>query len=832
MTRAFLKTIEPGGQEFNEPQVQQIKISSQGLRGNDLRSFIKRAGHQFVDLLKKTEIKPGDIPVHLLAVGATEDYGCFAPGTPIAMADGSYLPIEDIAVGDFVLSADGKSRKVTWLFNKKVDESLCVEVGGLADILQCSLDHPFRIARREQFDSPAVFGNIATAWENASTLREGDYLVWTAPKGEPLWSMSAAEGYLIGNWLAAGKLKENASKRHTVDLQLSVHSDAVAFVEAAINTMEMDFEVISDTTTIDLLKVSSSGDPTRFALWQSTFGIRDFVIPPWVCCLPRAAKMSIIAGYIDGYTTNHPSDDPDSVTVSVPSRDFLLGFQRLCWSAGIPVQGVRDSKSNQLLFPRSSLADINYFSAIKHKLPVFDGWKPDAFPRCFCYDGRVYLPVKSFLISDAITVYNMEVDVDHTYSGPNVDSHNCNRNGDGFKRATCREFHDTFRKYAKFYRHHLNKDPLKSYGFVKASMFNESMKRIELLAMLNGTKEAADRNNGLLAEEEMAMLERGDDIPVSMSCKIAFDVCSGCGNRARNRDEYCTGTDEGGFCKDGGLKHRIGTFTGNDENPVLHADNPGPLFFDISRVIKPADRIAYSMGLLKASNSSIVTGSELAEFYGVVPPMELLATGELAHMYKIARRLSEIECELDENPASRYKLAFVKEVQPDIDWTSHGGRFGDVLQALSKQRISLPVDGFLQLVSQDRTKAAFATEATKAQLPGIYTRLLATRELDSLIQTNNFVPSTELAPLSVRRWSEKTAADFSLSRSFVEKRIVRGSVLHQSSVNTNPVYVKQAGSASEIAKHYAMYKLAFLKSIPEDSDFDLTLRLCVVQNYV
>src|SRR4051812_29483808 len=47
-----------------------------------------------------------------------------------------------------------------------------------------------------------------------------------------------------------------------------------------------------------------------------------------------------------------------------------------------------------------------------------------------------------------------------------------NRNGDGFKIASCRKYHDTFVKHSRFYRNHKNKDPKKSYGIVKMSMFN------------------------------------------------------------------------------------------------------------------------------------------------------------------------------------------------------------------------------------------------------------------------------------------------------------------------------------------------------------------------
>ena len=167
-----------------------------------------------------------------------------------------------------------------------------------------------------------------------------------------------------------------------------------------------------------------------------------------------------------------------------------------------------------------------------------------------------------------------------------------NRNGDGFTEATCKKYHDTFRKNARWYRNHKNKDTKKSYGVVKLAHYNDDMKRVELIIALNSNEKAAKHNDGLVANEEMEKLAKGDDIAVSMACRVPFDVCSGCGNRARNRNEYC----DSALCKYGGLRSNIGAVL--EDGHILHADNPDPDFFDISRVFRPADRIAYTLGRL------------------------------------------------------------------------------------------------------------------------------------------------------------------------------------------------------------------------------------------
>lgn len=100
-----------------------------------------------------------------------------------------------------------------------------------------------------------------------------------------------------------------------------------------------------------------------------------------------------------------------------------------------------------------------------------------------------------------------------------------NRNGDGFTDHECRTCHPTFVKFARWYRAHKNRPPHPSYGLVKASVYNEPMRRVELLCALNATKAAADRNGGLVADKELEKLARGDDLPVSMACSVPYDEC-------------------------------------------------------------------------------------------------------------------------------------------------------------------------------------------------------------------------------------------------------------------------------------------------------------------
>lgn len=146
--------------------------------------------------------------------------------------------------------------------------------------------------------------------------------------------------------------------------------------------------------------------------------------------------------------------------------------------------------------------------------------------------------------------------------GPNV-------NGDFFHRDDILRSYKTFETFGFVYVHHKNKDPQKASGKVLLAHYNPRMHRVELIVQLDRSKApniAADADNGKLWD-------------VSMGCKVKFDVCSICGNKAYTRAQYCTH-----------LKHHMCEIL--PDGRQVYAINPNPRFFDISFVWVGADRTA------------------------------------------------------------------------------------------------------------------------------------------------------------------------------------------------------------------------------------------------
>jgi hypothetical protein len=212
----------------------------------------------------------------------------------------------------------------------------------------------------------------------------------------------------------------------------------------------------------------------------------------------------------------------------------------------------------------------------------------------------------------------------HLHAMGSTELYGPNRNHDGYSHLMLRRDTPTFEKYARVYLNHKNTDPAKSYGLVKKAWYNEPLQRTELLIALNGTKEAAERNGGLVAERTLQKMASGQDVAVSQSTKIPHDVCVLCGNKARTRAEYCTPKSEGGTCKYAGCKYALGRVY--EDGAHQFVDNPHCTFFDISDVsdTRGADRTAFITGKVAGNFDGKIGGAELSEILGLVAPEYLL----------------------------------------------------------------------------------------------------------------------------------------------------------------------------------------------------------------
>lgn len=201
------------------------------------------------------------------------------------------------------------------------------------------------------------------------------------------------------------------------------------------------------------------------------------------------------------------------------------------------------------------------------------------------------------------------------------ESFGLNRNGDGFARHELQANHDTFVKNAHYFKHHQNRDPALGRGRPVASAFNDATDMVDLVIVADMDKCA----------EQIHALEQGKRVPTSMGAKVAFDVCTICGHRARSRNEYCehvkmAAADPFGMC-------RI-----LPDGRVCGVMNPNPRFFDISDVIVGAAEESETL-MKVASAHGVVSSAHLAE---LLLPKVAFEDKQSAHVKELPGEVTEV----------------------------------------------------------------------------------------------------------------------------------------------------------------------------------------------
>ena len=228
----------------------------------------------------------------------------------------------------------------------------------------------------------------------------------------------------------------------------------------------------------------------------------------------------------------------------------------------------------------------------------------------------------------------------------------------------------TFEKFAHPYQHHRNKDPKASYGSVKLAVWNDPMKRVELIVEIDREKAAQ-----VGAQQLVDKLDRGEHPDWSMGAKVPWDRCT------------CHGDSEETFTRMRQAVHQNPTTPPGEAIKVAHKANPipgisltrhdycenmlkragqvlpsgvkigvhndFPRFFDISSVYIGADKIAKTVAKLAHVDKSICVGDRCF-------PSALVADA-----YKTASAESDCHCGGTCDPCSMSKVASVKEADQE-----------------------------------------------------------------------------------------------------------------------------------------------------------------------
>lgn len=208
---------------------------------------------------------------------------CFPPGTRVLRHDGTYIPIEDVVVGDLLVTHKGNTRPVTETMVRPYDGELkALTVDGIPSVLRSTPDHPYWVLRpatvcacgcnqplhrtvehergswksfkrrfllghntRLRNPNPHVDNVVGLdEWKElfelelefveAQDIRAGDYLTFPIPQGEILTADATEDkARLIGYFAAEGSFIKRDGKLVGVSFDFGSHERETLVKETA-----------------------------------------------------------------------------------------------------------------------------------------------------------------------------------------------------------------------------------------------------------------------------------------------------------------------------------------------------------------------------------------------------------------------------------------------------------------------------------------------------------------------------------------------------------------------------------------------------------------------
>ena len=286
---------------------------------------------------------------------------CFPAGTLILTSE-HLKPIEEIKVGDMVLTHRNRWRRVT-ATGSKIADTIVLRGNGVSS-LECTPNHPFYARTRVHRESGYGY-EYKQEWIPATDMVGRQWLNMNAAT-EPLPVPALPDGVsltepflrLIGTWLSLGQ---------------SSSLPAFRFDSQSIN---------------------------RWVMKQ--FGGKEKHIPSWVYGLSENLRISLLEGYFQRM---------DSVRYAQPcsGMQLLVGMKNLAAGAGY--------RSSILYEENPSIHSTGTYRINFNTSPIdSDDFDDDG------YWGRVN---EKTVGRSNVLVYNLEVEDDHSYMAAGIAVHNC-----------------------------------------------------------------------------------------------------------------------------------------------------------------------------------------------------------------------------------------------------------------------------------------------------------------------------------------------------------------------------------------------------------------------
>ena len=344
----------------------------------------------------------------------TAGFPCFVAGTPVLTRRG-FLSIEEVEVGDEVLTTDRTYHSVECTMRHKADKIVRMKAQGMYKELKCTPNHPFYIRRRQTYYEKGVgkIRHLAPEYIKASDVREGDKVGFPIFEGEDR-SYSKAFWKLIGTWLADGwvqdSLRKGRKNSHEHKVIICCGKKNIARLHHIIQAAGYKYTLSEGKSTFKCIICDK---------WLCSF-LKDFGkyahgkhLSPQCFMLDHERKKSLLEGWFaDGYRKPNGAQ-----CVTTVSEQLALGMSQISRDVFKCPVSISKKTCNRVCTIEGR--EVN-------ERPQYCVTISNSDRYGFYEDGFVWCNVKSIREESEINeVYNLSVNEEHSYNVYGIAVHNC-----------------------------------------------------------------------------------------------------------------------------------------------------------------------------------------------------------------------------------------------------------------------------------------------------------------------------------------------------------------------------------------------------------------------
>lgn len=364
---------------------------------------------------------------------------CFGMGTPVKTMDG-YKPIEQVCVGDYVLTHKGRYRRVNAVMSKFADNVCELKIQGCLPVT-VTRNHPFysremsRVGNARQFGEPQwkAAGELVVEKNNSGTTKKQDYMAFPVNTEAkiPEWKGIEVEHVVYGRTVL-GK------ERHDLDMESPAfwrfvgryigdgwrRKDRRAVLICDSKDKEEELREVIESAGFHgvgtIQRTACRFEITNAELWtflaQFGDGAEGKRVPEFVLDLPVDLLREFVEGYLSA--DGHYDKRDDKFSISSVSFELILGMQAVIAKVyRQPTTITTKDNAGHAIEGRKVKCHFAYDL-------VF--YKEKRKQQHFITDGDyIWVPFRSCVDAEPQEVFNLSVDEDESYTVFNVAVHNC-----------------------------------------------------------------------------------------------------------------------------------------------------------------------------------------------------------------------------------------------------------------------------------------------------------------------------------------------------------------------------------------------------------------------